>query len=450
MLDTRKLGIKLSSLRKESGYSQEKLAHILSISPQAISKWENGHSLPETSLLPVLAQIFNCTIDDIIMPAYVFDEKVEQEKTSIVEWQAEHIANRILQKLEGTQMKKTIIGMDDDAIAGAVRNIHPNIGNCEISRGTPQKTDRYTSISITVTASQTELKLIEKICSPKDKEAFNYSFISMYTLSVPQIYHIDTDKGILLMEDLSRDYIQGNHFDEDNDSGAFIRKNYSTLLRATAKLHAAFWDNYNAFGQIGLDWRLENRVNLLSHINGMEKDYKKYRTDEENGKIPKVWNAFENKLDLSKLDYFQTAIDTLREKYVELIDTRFHAGKNITIIHGDLHPGNMFISKAADRAVKFIDMQAVRMGLGTEDLAMLLALHIEPDKQHALSLLEEYHHCLCENVKDYTLKMLVDDYKISIMENMFFTLRLINRGIFDFSMRDRALCAFETLVLDRV
>lgn len=79
MLDTKKVGIKIATLRKSTGLSQEKLAEMLHISPQAISKWENGHTLPETTLLPVLSQIFRCTIDDIIMPAYSFDEKIEEE-----------------------------------------------------------------------------------------------------------------------------------------------------------------------------------------------------------------------------------------------------------------------------------------------------------------------------------------------------------------------------------
>jgi len=448
MLDVQKLGANLSSLRKGNGYSQEKLAQMLSISSQAISKWENGRSLPETSLLPVLAQIFGCTIDEIIMPAYVVDEKIKREKESIVEQQAEYIANRVLQKLEEAQMKKRNVGMDDDAIISAIRIKQPNIGNCEINRGLPLKTGRYISNSIIVTTPQGEIRLIEKIFPSQDKELHIYSILSAYVLTIPQIYHLDLERGILLMEDLNVDYIQGNHFDENNDSGTFIRDNYSVLLHAMANFHAVFWENHNVFEQITLDRRLENRENLLSHINGMEKDYKKYRANEVSGKIPKVWNIFENHIDLDKLDYFHTAINILREKYVELIDKRFHAGKNITVIHGDLHPGNTFISKTFDRSVKFIDMEAVRIGLGTEDLAMLLALHIEPDKQKALPLLKEYHENLCKSVTDYSFDTLLEDYKISIMENMFFTLRLMNRGIFDFSMRDRAMRAFETFVLD--
>ena len=106
MLDSRKVGIKISSLRKSFGYSQEKLAEILHITPQAISKWENGHALPDTALLPVLAQVFDCSIDSIIMPAYLFDEKIERDKPNILEQQAEHIAKYVFAKLEVKQAEK--------------------------------------------------------------------------------------------------------------------------------------------------------------------------------------------------------------------------------------------------------------------------------------------------------------------------------------------------------
>jgi tRNA A-37 threonylcarbamoyl transferase component Bud32 len=346
-------------------------------------------------------------------------------------------------------MEKKIIGMDNNSIISAVRGMRPNIGNCEINRRIAQKTSRYTSIGITVTLAQEKIKLIEKIYHKKDKELYNYSVVNSRTLAVPQIYYLDEDEGVLLMEDLSEDYVQGCFFDEENDNGSFVRENYGVLIRSAAKFHAAFWEHHDSFERIGLDWRLENREHILTHINGMEKDYKQYRTAEESGKIPKVWNNMENNIVLDKLDYFQTALNMLRARYVELIDARFQSGKSITVIHGDLHPGNTFISKTSDRAVKFIDMQAVRMGLCTEDLAMLLALHIAPEKQFALPLLGEYHRNLCENVSNYSFAIFMDDYKISILENMFFPLYLMKRDIFAFDMRDRAMRAFETFVLGK-
>lgn len=68
MLDNALIGNQILILRKRNGLTQEDLAQKLDVSPQAISKWENGHSLPETALLPQLAKLLNSSIDSILMP----------------------------------------------------------------------------------------------------------------------------------------------------------------------------------------------------------------------------------------------------------------------------------------------------------------------------------------------------------------------------------------------
>lgn len=450
MLDIKKVGIKIASLRKKNGLSQERLAEMLCISPQAISKWENGHTLPETSLLPVLSQILGCTIDDMIMPAYSFELKIEEEKPNVLQMQAEHIAKCVVEQLENNKGKaaEEILGLDDNAIINAIQKINPNIGKCVINRGKVEKNTRYISLDISVISMQKEIRLIEKIYSSEDKELYGYNFFNQHTATIPLIYYLDFKQKIILMEDLN-DCIQGFHFDEDNEYGNKIRGRYYSLLKSVAKFHVIFWGDNNAFKKLGLDWRHENKENLLAHINGMERDFLKYRRDEEEDKIPRVWGEYENTIDTKKLNLFETALQLLKQEYIDYIYARFHSGKNITVIHGDLHPGNIFFSKSSESTVKFIDFEAVRIGLCTEDLAMLIALHIEPDKKLAQPLINYYYKCLCENIKEYPYETFVKDYKISIMENMFFTVRLLNSGIYDFDMRDKAIKAFETFVMDK-
>ncbi|WMJ90013.1 helix-turn-helix domain-containing protein [Anaerocolumna sp. MB42-C2] len=65
-MDINKIGRQIAALRKELGYTQENLAEILNISPQAVSKWENGHALPETVLLPNLAKALGTSIDSLL------------------------------------------------------------------------------------------------------------------------------------------------------------------------------------------------------------------------------------------------------------------------------------------------------------------------------------------------------------------------------------------------
>lgn len=59
-------GNRLAQLRKEKGLSQEELANRIGVSRQAISKWENGESSPDTDNLVALAKVYGVTIDELI------------------------------------------------------------------------------------------------------------------------------------------------------------------------------------------------------------------------------------------------------------------------------------------------------------------------------------------------------------------------------------------------
>ena len=48
----------IKTLRRDSGLTQERLAEILSISPQAVSRWETGVAMPDISLIPPIANLF--------------------------------------------------------------------------------------------------------------------------------------------------------------------------------------------------------------------------------------------------------------------------------------------------------------------------------------------------------------------------------------------------------
>lgn len=63
------LGEKLSKLRKENNYTQEQLADILSVSRQAISKWESNITYPETDKLIRMSELFHCSLDYLLKDA---------------------------------------------------------------------------------------------------------------------------------------------------------------------------------------------------------------------------------------------------------------------------------------------------------------------------------------------------------------------------------------------
>ena len=55
----------LRKLRTEKKYTQDQAAQMLSVSPQSVSRWECGTTLPEVTLLPEIAKIFAVTVDDL-------------------------------------------------------------------------------------------------------------------------------------------------------------------------------------------------------------------------------------------------------------------------------------------------------------------------------------------------------------------------------------------------
>ena len=58
-------GEKIFEARRQKGLTQEALADMLGVTAQAVSKWERGESMPETALLPKLAQILDTSIDEL-------------------------------------------------------------------------------------------------------------------------------------------------------------------------------------------------------------------------------------------------------------------------------------------------------------------------------------------------------------------------------------------------
>ena len=56
----------LPLLRRRAGYTQESLAEALGVSRQAVGKWESGQTLPEAATLLTLAELLDCSLDQLM------------------------------------------------------------------------------------------------------------------------------------------------------------------------------------------------------------------------------------------------------------------------------------------------------------------------------------------------------------------------------------------------
>jgi len=65
-MDQEKIGKFIAKLRKEKKLTQKQLANELGITDRAISKWENGKSMPDLSLLKPICDIFDISINELL------------------------------------------------------------------------------------------------------------------------------------------------------------------------------------------------------------------------------------------------------------------------------------------------------------------------------------------------------------------------------------------------
>ena len=73
------IGQKIKELRQENNLTQEELAEQLGVSPQAISRWENSTTYPDITLLPIIANMFDVTIDYLLdMDSYKMKEELKK------------------------------------------------------------------------------------------------------------------------------------------------------------------------------------------------------------------------------------------------------------------------------------------------------------------------------------------------------------------------------------
>ena len=79
------LGANIRGFRKNKGFTQEELAGMLGVTPQAVSRWESEAGLPDVSMVVPIAQALNVTTDMLLgyNPSNKDDYLLENVKNKI-------------------------------------------------------------------------------------------------------------------------------------------------------------------------------------------------------------------------------------------------------------------------------------------------------------------------------------------------------------------------------
>lgn len=79
----------IKSLRLQNGLTQKQLADELHVTPQAVSRWENGEVEPSVSAIGEMAKIFNVSYDELMRGKEDDEEKEELASTSFPDLQSD-------------------------------------------------------------------------------------------------------------------------------------------------------------------------------------------------------------------------------------------------------------------------------------------------------------------------------------------------------------------------
>lgn len=83
-MEKKTIGSFIAVLRKANGMTQKELAEMLNVSDKTVSRWERDESAPDLTLIPVIAEIFGVTSDELLrgerMPERSYMEKPNEAK----------------------------------------------------------------------------------------------------------------------------------------------------------------------------------------------------------------------------------------------------------------------------------------------------------------------------------------------------------------------------------
>ena len=79
MVDTQKVGTFIAQCRKEHNWTQKELGEKLGVTDKAVSKWENGRSFPDITLLESLCETFDISVSELLSGKKIEPEDYKKE-----------------------------------------------------------------------------------------------------------------------------------------------------------------------------------------------------------------------------------------------------------------------------------------------------------------------------------------------------------------------------------
>ena len=127
-MEAKTMGKFIATLRKANGMTQKELAEKLHVSDKSVSRWETDEGAPDLSLIPVIAEIFGVTCDELLRGERKPQaERTETEEEREISPKGEKQRQRLLKAGLAKYRSKTLISVGI-TVAGLIAAMLFNLG----------------------------------------------------------------------------------------------------------------------------------------------------------------------------------------------------------------------------------------------------------------------------------------------------------------------------------
>lgn len=124
-MEKKTIGAFIAVLRKANGLTQRELAERLNVSDKAVSRWERDESYPDLSLIPVIAELFGITADELLCGERLYDSS-DPRRCRTAEKSEKQINNMLERTCVSFRVKSVIAcGV---AVVGLIAAMIANLG----------------------------------------------------------------------------------------------------------------------------------------------------------------------------------------------------------------------------------------------------------------------------------------------------------------------------------
>lgn len=110
-MEKKTMGSFLAALRKAKGMTQQEIADKLNVSNKTVSKWERDEGCPEIMMLPLIADLYSVTVDEILRGERITKEKCAEIKDTKSEKQIKYLIDRTTTKFKNLSIISIVLGV---------------------------------------------------------------------------------------------------------------------------------------------------------------------------------------------------------------------------------------------------------------------------------------------------------------------------------------------------